>query len=61
MRKTVILLLVVLFALTACSSTTGRTAGQNVDDTVIKSEINGKRMNPSSWTENNLRARNPGS
>ncbi|MEN6464281.1 MAG: BON domain-containing protein [Syntrophaceae bacterium] len=42
MRKTVILLLVVLFALTACSSTTGRTAGQNVDDTVIKSEINGK-------------------
>lgn len=42
MRKTVLLLLVVLFALTACSSTTGRTAGQNVDDTVIKSEINGK-------------------
>ncbi len=43
MRKSIILLLVVLIAVTAaCTKTTGRTAGQNVDDATIKSEINGK-------------------
>lgn len=43
MRKPVILLLVMLMmALAACASTTGRTAGEAVDDNVIKSEINGK-------------------
>jgi len=42
MRKSAIVLLVVLVGLFACQSMTGRTAGQTVDDSVIKSEINGK-------------------
>jgi len=42
MRKSIVLLLIVLVALFACQTFTGRTAGENVDDTVIKSEINGK-------------------
>jgi hyperosmotically inducible protein len=42
MRKSIVLLLVVLLALFACASTTGRSASQTVSDDAIKSEINGK-------------------
>jgi len=42
MKKLLVLLLIVLIAVAACQRFTGRTAGENVDDTVIKSEINGK-------------------
>ena len=42
MRKVLIVLVLVVFAVAGCKSTTGKTASETVDDAYIVSAINGK-------------------